>query len=145
MEKNHPINDMMATTIQKVRELVDANTIIGEAIVAGDVTLIPISKLSMGFGTGGSEYATKNQAPERENAFGGGGGAGLKITPVAFLVVSGDNVKILNMNAPADNTLDRVVELVPDLVEKMTSLFGKKQKDSDAVEVDAKDPKTDNL
>lgn len=145
MEKNHPINDMMATTIQKVRELVDANTIIGEAIVAGDVTLIPISKLSMGFGTGGSEYATKNQEPERENAFGGGGGAGLKITPVAFLVVSGDNVKILNMNAPADNTLDRVVELVPDLVEKMTSLFGKKQKDSDAVEVDAKDPKTDNL
>jgi len=89
MEKTHPINDMMATTIQKVRDLVDANTIVGEPILAGDVTLIPVSKLSFGFGTGGSEYATKNQLPEKENAFGGGGGAGIKITPVAFLVVSG--------------------------------------------------------
>lgn len=134
MEKNHPINDMMATTIQKVRELVDANTIIGEAIVAGGVTLIPISKLSLGFGTGGSEFATKNQSPDRDNAFGGGGGAGVKITPVAFLVVSGDNVKILNMSAPADSTLDRVVELVPDLVEKMSGLFGKKSKENAVTE-----------
>lgn len=130
MEKSHPINDMMATTIQKVRDLVDANTIIGEPIVAGDVTLIPVSKLSFGFGTGGSEYATKHQSPEKDNAFGGGGGAGVKITPVAFLVVSGESVKLLTMAAPVDNTMDRVVDMVPGLVDKISELFEKKTKKS---------------
>lgn len=130
MEKSHPINDMMATTIQKVRDLVDANTIIGEPIVAGDVTLIPVSKLSFGFGTGGSEFATKQQLPDKDNAFGGGGGAGVKITPVAFLVVSGESVKLLTMAAPVDNTMDRVVDMVPSLVDKITELFEKKTKGS---------------
>jgi sporulation protein YtfJ len=132
MEKNHPINEMMATTIQKVRELVDANTIIGEPIITGNITLIPISKLSFGFGTGGSEFSGKNQKPEQDNAFGGGGGAGVKITPVAFLVVSGESVKLLPMAAPADSTLDRVVDLVPELVEKVSDFFEKKPKDSQA-------------
>lgn len=130
MEKNHPINEMMSTTIQKVRELVDANTIIGEPVVAGNVTLIPVSKISCGFGTGGSEFATKNQTPEKQNAFGGGGGAGVKITPVAFLVVCGDAVKLLPMAAPADTTLDRVVDLVPDLVDKISELFDRKPKET---------------
>lgn len=130
MEKNHPINEMMATTIQKIRDLLDANSIIGEPVVAGNVTLIPVSKLSVGFGTGGSEYATKKQTPEKENAFGGGGGAGVKITPVAFLVVSGDTVKLLPMSAPADSTLDRVVDIVPDLVDKISGLFDRKPKET---------------
>lgn len=129
MEKNHPINEMMAITIQKVRDLVGANTIVGEPIVAGEVTLIPVSKVSIGFGTGGSEFAVKNQAADKDNAFGGGGGAGVKITPVAFLVVSGDSAKILPMNAPPDSTFDRVVDLVPDLVDKISSLFEKKPKE----------------
>ncbi|MDF2839052.1 MAG: Sporulation protein YtfJ [Evtepia sp.] len=130
MDKNHPINEMMATTIQKVRDLVDANTIIGQPIVAGDITLIPVSKLSFGFGTGGSEFAVKNQKPEQDNAFGGGGGAGVKITPVAFLTVHGESVKLLPMTAPADTTMDRIVELVPDLVDKVADFFEKKPKDS---------------
>jgi sporulation protein YtfJ len=130
MEKTHPINEMMATTIQKVRDLVDANTIIGEPIVSGSITLIPVSKLSFGFGTGGSEFSVKNQKPEQDNAFGGGGGAGVKITPVAFLVVSGDSVKLLPMSAPADTTLDRVVDMVPELVDKVSDFFDKKSKDS---------------
>lgn len=134
MEKSHPINDMMSTTIQKVRDLVDANTIIGEPILAGNVTLIPVSKLSFGFGTGGSDFAVKNQLPEKENAFCGGGGAGVKITPVAFLVVCGDAVKILTMAAPADSTLDRVVDMVPDLVDKISELFEKKPKENDEAE-----------
>jgi sporulation protein YtfJ len=130
MEKTHPINEMMATTIQKVRDLVDANTIIGEPIVSGSITLIPVSKLSFGFGTGGSEFSVKNQKPEQDNAFGGGGGAGVKITPVAFLVLSGDSVKLLPMSAPADTTLDRVVDMVPELVDKVSDFFDKKSKDS---------------
>lgn len=126
MEEKHPINEMMASTIQKVRELVDANTIIGEPIMAGNVTLIPVSKLSFGFGTGGTEFGAKNPKPEHTMSFGGGGGAGVKITPVAFLIVNGDNVKLLPMAAPADTTLDRVVDLVPDLVDKVSSFLDKK-------------------
>ncbi len=131
MEKNHPINEMMEATIQKVREMVNANTIVGEPIQAGDVTLIPVTKLSFGFGTGGSEFPTKNQKPDQNGAFGGGGGAGVKVTPVAFLVVTGSTVKVLNMTNPADSTIDRVVEMVPGLIDQVSGFFDKKgEKDS---------------
>lgn len=131
METNHPINEMMATTIQKIRELVDANTIIGAPIVANpETTLIPISKMSVGFGTGGGDFAGKNQKPGEPNSFGGGGGAGVKITPVAFLVINGENVRLLPMTPPPDTTVDRLVELVPDLVDKVSDFFDKKPKES---------------
>ena len=131
MEKNHPLNDMMATTIQKIRELVDANTIVGAPIASGNITLIPISKLSVGFGTGGSEFPSKNQPPEKDNAFGGVGGAGVKVTPVAFLIINGDSVKLLPMTPPADTTVDRIVELVPEMVDKVSGFFDKKSKVSE--------------
>lgn len=74
MEKNHPIGDLMSTTMQKIREMVDVNTIIGTPIRTDDgITLIPVSKLSFGFASGGSDFVTKNQKPEADNAFGGGG------------------------------------------------------------------------
>ena len=96
MEKNHPIGDLMSTTMQKIREMVDVNTIIGTPIRTDDgITLIPVSKLSFGFASGGSDFVTKNQKPEADNAFGGGGGAGVNISPVAFLIVKGDTVKLL--------------------------------------------------
>jgi sporulation protein YtfJ len=126
-EKKHPINEMMEVPIQKVRDLVDANTIIGEPIAAGEVTLIPVSKLSIGFGTGGSEFASKNQGANHDNAFGGGGAAGVKVTPVAFLVVAGSSVKVLNMAPPADTTVDRIVDLVPDVVDKISAFLEKKK------------------
>ena len=72
MEKNHPIGDLMSTTMQKIREMVDVNTIIGTPIRTDDgITLIPVSKLSFGFASGGSDFVTKNQKPEADNAFGG--------------------------------------------------------------------------
>lgn len=96
MEKNHPIGDLMSTTMQKIREMVDVNTIIGTPIRTDDgITLIPVSKLSFGFASGGSDFMTKNQKPEADNAFGGGSGAGVNISPVAFLIVKGDTVKLL--------------------------------------------------
>lgn len=85
MEKNHPIGDLMSTTMQKIREMVDVNTIIGTPIRTDDgITLIPVSKLSFGFASGGSDFVTKNQKPEADNAFGGGGGAGVNISPWPF-------------------------------------------------------------
>lgn len=130
MEQNHPINDLMSTTIQKIREIVDANTIIGQPIQAGEgITLIPVSKLSVGFGTGGSDFAGKNQKADAPNSFGGGGGAGVKVVPVAFIVVNGENVKLLPMTPPPDTTVDRIVDAIPDLVDKIADLFDKKPKD----------------
>ena len=72
MEKQHPINEMMSTTMEKIRSMMDANTIIGDPIQTGEVTLIPVSRLSFGFASGGSDFVTKNQKPGAENTFGGG-------------------------------------------------------------------------
>lgn len=120
MENKHPLNDLMAETIQKIRETVDANTVVGTPIVAGEVTLIPVSKLSFGFGTGGSEFPAK-AASTAPNPFGGGGGAGAKVTPVCFLVVSGTSVRVLPMDGETDGGIERVLDMVPDLVAKLTA------------------------
>jgi len=130
-EKKHPISELMGTTMQKIREMVDVNTIIGQPIQAEGMTLIPVSRLSFGFASGGSDFATKNQKPDANNAFGGGSGAGVNIAPVAFLIVKGDSVKLLPVNPPAGTTVDRVVEMVPELVDKVTGYLDKKQQDKD--------------
>ena len=130
MEKNHPISDLMATTMQKIREMVAVNTIVGTPIQTGDgVTLIPVSRLSFGFASGGSDFATKAQKPDAENSFGGGNGAGVNISPVAFLIVRGDNVKLLPVAPPAGSAVDRVVELVPEMFDKVTDYLEKNKKE----------------
>ena len=127
MEKIHPIGDLMTTTMQKIREIADANTIVGQPIQAEGVTIIPVSKISMGFASGGSDFTTKNQKPEMDNAFGGGSGAGINIIPVAFLVIKGDSVKLMPVAPPPGTTVDRVVELVPEVVDKVTDFIEKQQ------------------
>ena len=127
--KKHPIGELMDTTMAKIREMVDVNTIIGQPIQAEGMTLIPISKLSFGFASGGSDFATKHQRVEADNSFGGGSGAGVKISPVAFLIVKGDTVKLLPVEPP-HNTVDRVVDMVPEVVDKVTG-FIEKQKNKD--------------
>lgn len=129
MEKR-PISELMETTMQKIREMIDANTIIGEPVTTADgITLIPVSKVSFGFAGGGSDAAKK---PEPQNGFGGGIGAGVKIEPVAFIVANGDNIKLLHIAPPAASTVDRLIETVPELFDKVTDFLGKdKEKDSD--------------
>lgn len=133
-KKKHPIGDLMGTTIEKLQEMVSSNTVVGEPIRTDDVTLIPISKISMGFGTGGSDFSTKNQRPERANSFGGGGGGGVNVTPVGFLVVKGDSVKFLPVALPAGNSVDRMVEMVPELIDKVTSFIEKNKEEEKAEE-----------
>lgn len=101
MEKQHPIDDLMSTTMQKLREIADVNTIVGKPIQAGNVTIIPISRLTVGFASGGSDFVSKNQKPEADNSFGGGSGAGMNLSPVAFLIVKGDTVKLMPVAPPA--------------------------------------------
>lgn len=125
MSQNLP--NMLESTIAKIREMVDVNSVVGEPITAGDVTIIPISKVSVGFGGGGSDYVSKNNN-KAENPFGGGVGAGVKVTPVAFLIIKEGSVRMLPVATPANTTADRLVEQVPDLLDKVSAFIESKTK-----------------
>ena len=129
--KEHPLNDLMGSTMEKIRAMVDANTVVGQPIVTEEVTIIPISRVSLGFGVGGSDFASKHQRPDADNAFGGGSGAGVSVDPIAFLVVRGDNVRLLPVMPPPGGAIDRVVDMVPDLVDKVTDFVEKQQEKKD--------------
>ncbi len=128
---DHPINNLMNTTMEKIKQMVDVNTIIGDPITTPDGTvIIPVSKVSYGFASGGSDLPTKK---ENKDCFGGGSGAGISIQPIAFLTVCGGDVKLLPIEK-YDGTADRVVGIVPDLVDKVTALFKKDKKKDGVVE-----------
>ena len=116
MSQNLP--NMLQDTISKIREMVDVNNVIGEPIVVGDITIIPVSKVSVGFGGGGSDFASSKGG---ENPFGGGVGGGVNVTPVAFIIIKGDSIRMMPVAAPANTTADRVVELVPDVLDKISA------------------------
>ena len=122
---NHPLSDMMMSSMGKIRDMIDVNTVIGEPIAAGDVTIIPVTKVSIGYGAGGSDFATKNYPANRDTAF--GGGAGVNITPVAFLVVRGESVRMLPVAEPASTSMDRLIEQLPDLLDKAEHLLKQKR------------------
>ena len=121
--------NMLDSTIAKIREMVDVNSVVGDPITTPDgVTIIPISKVSVGFGGGGSDFVSRN-VNKQENPFGGGCGGGVKIIPVAFLIVKDGNVRMLPVAAPANTTPDRIVEMVPDLIDKFSAMVKKDKKD----------------
>ena len=126
-EQNHPIHELLTNTMEHIRTMTDANTIVGQPIHTEDgVTLIPVSKVSLGFVSGGTDFTGKNQKPDAKNNFGGGSGAGVNIAPVAFLVVKNGNVRLLPVAPPPATTVDRVVELVPEMFDKVADLIDKK-------------------
>ena len=119
MSKNLP--NMLENTIAKIREMVDVNSVVGNPITTPDgVTIIPISTVSAGFGGGGSDFVSKN-VNKQENPFGGGVGGGVKVTPVAFLVVKEGSVRVLSVATPANTSVDRLVEMIPDTLDKITA------------------------
>jgi sporulation protein YtfJ len=118
MSQNLP--NMLQDTISKIREMVDVNNVIGEPIVVGDITIIPVSKVSVGFGGGGSDYVKNVGSGE---PFGGGVGGGVKVTPIAFIVIKGDSVRMLPVATPANTTPDRIVEMVPDVLDKISNFI----------------------
>ena len=119
MSQNLP--NMLDNTIQKLREMIDVNSVVGDPITTPDgVTIIPISKVSIGLGGGGSDFVSKH-VNHQENPFGGGVGAGIKVTPVAFLIVKDGSVRMLPVAAPANTTADRIVEMVPDTLDKIAA------------------------
>ena len=125
---NHPLSEMLGDTMSKIREMIDVNTVVGEPITTPDgVTIVPVTKVSIGYGGGGSDFVTKNYPAGRDNAFGGDAGAGVTITPVAFLVIRGENVRMLPIAEPASTSVDRLIELLPDLLEKGEAYFAEKK------------------
>ena len=132
MEK-HPIGEMLETTMGKLRDMVDVNTIIGQPITTVDgITLIPISKVSFGFAAGGSDFQSKDFREGSANPFGGGSGAGVKVEPVSFVVVHTGNVRVLSANTGEGGSLEKLVDSLPGLIDKIKEyLPGKHEEKED--------------
>ena len=123
MDKKHPVSELMRSTIEKIHELVDTNVIVGQPINTPDgVTLIPISRVSFGVGSGGGDYGKA-----QPRGFGGGGGAGVKIDPVAFLVIKDGVTRVLPVAVPPASTVDRIIDMAPDLMDKAEKFLDKKK------------------
>lgn len=123
--ENHPIDNLMKTTMSQIKEMIDVNTIVGDAIEAKDGSLIiPISKVSFGFASGGSEFKSPDCKSENTKfPFGGGSGAGVTVKPIAFLVLKNDSVRLLPVEY--DNSLDKIIDSIPQLIESFKNLSNK--------------------
>ncbi|MCL2003316.1 MAG: GerW family sporulation protein [Oscillospiraceae bacterium] len=123
MENKKGVAEIMSATMSGLREMVDVNTIVGEPVTTADgTTIIPVTRLSMGFCSGGSEFGTD------KSFSGGGGGGGVKVAPVAFLIVNNQNVKLMPISGTAETTFDKVVDLIPKLVKQAEKLLAKHKK-----------------
>ena len=119
----HPIQGLMNVTMDKIRQMADSNTIIGKPIKTDDgTTILPVSRISFGFASAGTDFDGKNAA--NKDLFGGGSGAGVNIQPVAFLVVKDGCVRTIQLS-DGSNTVDRALTMLPELVEKLTALVKK--------------------
>lgn len=124
----HPINGLMGVTMDKIRELVNSDTIIGEPVSLPDgTTILPVSKVTFGVATGGSDFAAK----QSKELFGGGSGAGVTVAPVAFLVVKDGNVRTIQLADP-NNSLERAITMLPELVDKLAALLKKEKAEAEA-------------
>ncbi len=118
---NQTAAGILSTTIEKVRQLVDVSTIVGEPVILSDeVTVIPVSKVTYGFASGGSDFPSKNN----NQLFGGGGGAGITINPVAFLVLKNGEVTLKHITSN-DNAAERIVNMVPEVIDKVNAIVTK--------------------
>jgi sporulation protein YtfJ len=124
----HPIENIMQVTMSEIKEMVDVNTIIGDAIITPDgSTILPISRVSFGFVSGGGEYGKDNATMQGDvrHPFGGGGGSGITITPVGFLVVKGEDVRLLNVSH--GNTYEALIEKIPQIIMQTKKMFDQKK------------------
>lgn len=145
MEQQHPIQELMASALQKMHDLVDSNTVIGSPITTEDgTTILPVSKISFGFVSGGTDFANEKQ----KDLFGGAASSGASINPVGFLVIKDGNVKLVQL-AEGGQTVDRVLNMVPGVIDKVEGFIsksGKKdsKKEKSAKPADNTQPKADN-
>ena len=130
----HPIEGLMTTAMNSIKDMIDVNTIIGEPIeTSNNIVIIPISKVSFGFAAGGSEFkgetideykkVDKEEAIQYRLPFGGGAGAGVSINPVAFLVITNDNVRLMPVNH--SSSIDKLMDYIPDLMERVNNMMNR--------------------
>ena len=130
MSIEHPVDNLMKSTMENLKDMIDVNTVIGDAVETKDGGyIIPISRVSFGFASGGSEFS-HSDVHEGKYPFGGGAGAGVSVKPVAFLVVKEDKIRLLPMDA--DNTYDRIVDTVPQILDMVKDFVKKNKSDKDA-------------
>lgn len=122
MSENN-LKNLMDSTMGNLRGMIDADTIIGSPLTVGEVTLYPVSKVAFGLASGGSDFPSKTQS----GIFGGGGGAGVTITPVAFVAVSGQNIRMLPVYSEM-TSLDKAINMAPELIDKVKEAFSKDKK-----------------
>ncbi|MBQ6115980.1 MAG: sporulation protein YtfJ [Oscillospiraceae bacterium] len=121
-KKGNSLTDLLYTSMSKIREMVDSNTVIGQPIATPDgVTLIPVSRLSFGFGCGGGDYG--KQSPK----FGGASTAGVRVEPVAFLVIKEGITRVLPVAMPAMSTVDRVIDMMPEVMDRVENFMDKRK------------------
>ncbi len=132
---NNKIEGMTENTLEKIKEVVNADMVIGKPITSegGGTVVIPVSKLSYGFAAGGSDFTCEKN--KERDLFGGGSGAGVSITPTAFLVISGDDVKLLQIES-FTSAIDRVISMTPDIVERIGKFLKKRKSKIDEKEND---------
>lgn len=138
MSDTSKLSDVIRTSLENVKSMVDANTVVGSPIItANGTTIIPVSKMFFGFASGGIDYVGKKAStPAEKQNFGGGGGSGLTVSPVAFLILSPEgDVDVVNIDAPApQDTVSQVISLIeksPELITKLKKVFAKKDADED--------------
>ena len=127
-EKVNPIGELMQTTMENVRNILQVDTVVGDPIVTPDgITLVPISKISIGFGGGGVEFGPKRK--DGPQPYGGGNATGVKIEPFGFLVIKDGVVRMINVTPPANNTVDRIIDLVPQVMDRVDAFIAKQKEE----------------
>ena len=127
-----PIRDILSELLSNINQIADVDTVIGTPIeTANGITLVPVSKVSVGFCSGGTDFDGK---VSEKLKFGGAGGGGLSVSPIGFIVVNGDNVRFLPVESKGNGTLDKAVDLVPEVVNKIAGFFKKSKEDEAAGE-----------
>lgn len=121
--ENHPIENLMKSTMESIRDMIDVNTIVGEAVETKEGSIIiPISRVSFGFASGGSEFDSEcNRETDNKYPFGGGSGAGVSIKPVAFLVLKENNIRLLQVDH--SNTYDKIIDSIPQVLDSIKNMF----------------------
>lgn len=127
MDNNtNPIGELMQTTMENVKNILQVDTAVGEPIYTPDgITLVPISRISVGFGGGGAEFGGKGGTGSK--GYGGGNGTGVRIDPIGFLVIKDGSVRMINITPPANNTVDRIIDLVPQVIDRVDSFLAKQK------------------
>jgi len=123
-KQSHPIEGLMKTAMQAIKEMVDVNTVVGDAVETNDGTvIIPISQVACGFAAGGGEYETCTSAKAQMMPFGGGSGAGVSVKPVGFLVVRMNDVRLISVSG--NQLAERVVDVIPQVLDRLENIKGK--------------------